>query len=67
MYISHRFPTRTLLPFRMHTTPPVHSFISFNYKRATQYSGVPTSTGSLIQRRSSIIRVFTYVSELKKF
>jgi len=32
----------------MHTTPPVYSFISFtsfNYKRATQYSGVPT-TGS---------------------
>ena len=55
MYISHRFPTRTLIPFCMHTTPPVHSFISFNYKRATQYSGVPT-TGSLIQRRSSIIK-----------
>jgi len=33
----------------MRTTPPVYSFISFtsfNYKCATQYSGVPT-TGSL--------------------
>jgi hypothetical protein len=37
----------------MRTTPPVYSFISFtsfNYKRAIQYSGVPT-TGSLYREK----------------
>ena len=43
---SQRFPTHTLICLRMCTMPPVYSFISFtsfNYKRATQYSGVPTT------------------------
>ena len=43
---SQRFPTHTLIRLRMCTMPPVYSFISFtsfNCKRATQYSGVPTT------------------------
>jgi hypothetical protein len=43
----------------MRTTPPVFSFISFtsfNYKRATQYSGVPT-TGSLYREEEDTLSV----------
>jgi hypothetical protein len=43
----------------MRTTPPVYSFISFtsfNYKRAIQYSGVPT-TGSLYREKEELIQV----------